>query len=156
VKLFPTDYLFQPFNAFNFHDLYWPITIGSLFWVIAAVVLYNVRTRRFHGHAPYLDMYEWILWTSFITFSLVVFVYAIFQFDFIFVPITLIGGIGTLVWVRFRRFPPIFEVYETRLAKMRYFTRSKYAHPEATIRPKAAGRSTRVRVAPSKRTRKRR
>jgi hypothetical protein len=60
------------------------------------------------------------------------------------------------VWVRFRRFPPIFAVYETRLAKMRYFTRSKYAHPEATIRPKPVARSTRVRVAPSKRTRKRR
>jgi hypothetical protein len=82
--------------------------------------------------------------------------YAIFAFDFFFVPITLAIGIGTLVWIRFLRFPPVFAVYETRLAKMRYFTRSKYAHPEATIRPKPTPRSTRVRVAPSKRTRKRR
>ena len=30
------------------------------------------------------------------------------------------------------------EVYEQKLAKQRYFTRSKFAHPEATIRPKGA------------------
>lgn len=155
MHLLPWEYLFQPFNAFNFHDLFWPLTVGSLFWVTATIVLYNVRTRRFHGHAPYLDMYEWLLWTGFITFSLVL-MYAIFAFDFFFVPITLVIGVATLVWVRFRRFPPVFAVYETRLAKMRYFTRSKYAHPEATIRPKPATRSTKVRVAPSKRTRKRR
>ncbi len=155
MHLLPWEYLFQPFTPFNFHDLFWPITIGSLFWGVAVVVLYNVRARRFHGHAPYLDMYEWLLWTGFISFSLVV-IYAIFQFDFFFVPITLAFGIGTLVWVRFRRFPPIFAVYETRLAKMRYFTRSKYAHPESTIRPKTDRPSRPIRVAPSKRTRKRR
>lgn len=155
MHLLPWEYPFLSFTSKNFHDLFWPITIAALFWVIAVIVLYNVRTRRFHGHGPYLDMYEWILWTGFITFSLVV-IYAIFAFDFFFVPITLIIGIGTLVWVRFRKFPPVFAVYETRLAKMRYFTRSKYAHPEATIRPKAERTSRPVRVAPSKRTRKRR
>ena len=155
MQLLPWEYLFEPFNPSLFPDLFWSVTVGSLFWLVAGIVLYNVRTRRFHGHAPYLDMYEWLLWTSFITFSLVV-MYAIFAFDWFFVPSTLIIGIGTLVWVRFRRFPPVFAVYETRLAKMRYFTRSKYAHPEATIRPKATPRTSRVRVAPSKRTRKRR
>ena len=47
-------------------------------------------------------------------------------------------GLAVMVWVRFVRFPPQFEVYELKLAKQRYFTRSKFAHPEATIRPKAA------------------
>ena len=51
----------------------------------------------------------------------------------------LVTGPGdVMIWVRFVRFPPLFEVYEQKLAKQRYFTRSKFAHPEATIRPKAA------------------
>src|SRR5664279_3831915 len=54
VHLLPWDYLDKPFNAFNFHDLFWPVTVGSLFWAVTTIVLYNVRTRRFHGHAPYL------------------------------------------------------------------------------------------------------
>ena len=158
MNLLPWEYLFLPFNARNFHDIFWPIVVAAGASLAITVVLYNVRTRRFHGHGPYLDMYEYILWTSLITFSLVVFVYSIFQFDFFFVPTTLVSGIGTLVWVRFRRVPPMFAAYETRLAKMRYFSRSKYAHPEATIRPRAertrSGRP--VRVGASKRNRKRR
>ena len=50
----------------------------------------------------------------------------------------LVAGLATLLWVRFVKFPPIFAVYDQKLAKQRYFTRSKFAHPEATIRPKAA------------------
>ena len=47
-----------------------------------------------------------------------------------------------MVWVRFVRFPPLFEAYEQKLAKQRYFTRSKFAHPESTIRPKGASSRT--------------
>jgi hypothetical protein len=156
VTLAPWQYLFLPFTSKNFHDTFWPIVVASIFWLVALIVLYNVRTRRLRGHPPYLDLYEWLLWTGLITFSLTT-VYAIFQFDFFFVPATLTIGLAMLVWIRFRRFPPIFATYATRLAKQRYFSRSKYAHPEATIRPKAARRGSRpVRVAPSKRARRRR
>ena len=61
----------------------------------------------------------------------------------------MIGGAAILIWIRFVRFPPIFEGYARRLARERYFTRSKYAHPEATIRTKStrtarSGRSTKA------------
>lgn len=156
MKLAPWEYVFLPFNSRNFHDLFVPIVVASIVWLIATVVLYNVRTRRLRSHAPYLDMYEWILWTGIITFSLVL-IYAVFVFDFFFVPLTLAIGVGMLVWIRFARFPPILAAYEVKLAKQRYFSRSKYAHPESTVRPKAARTSTKpVRVAPSKRSRKHR
>ena len=85
-------------------------------------------------------------------------IYAIFVFDFFFVPITLAIGLSTLVWIRFLRFPPIFAIYELKLAKQRYYSRSKFAHPKSTIRPKTTRQaaSKQVRVAPSKRSRKRR
>jgi len=155
VKLAPWDYLFLPFNSRNFHDLYVPIVAASLVWLVVLVALYNLRTRRLHGHPPYLDLWEWLLWTGVITFSLVI-IYAIFAFDFFFVPAALTIGLAVFVWIRFVRFPPIFATYQLKLAKQRYFSRSKYAHPEATIRPKASARSGSVRVAPSKRGRKRR
>ena len=41
---------------------------------------------------------------------------------------------ATLVWIRFLRFPPILAAYEPRLARERYFTKQKFADPEATIR----------------------
>ena len=156
MTLAPWEYLFQPFNTQSFHDIFWPIVVASIFWLIALIVLYNIRTGRLRGHPPYLDLYEWLLWTGLITFSLTL-VYAIFRFDFFFVPLTLAVGLGTMVWTRFWRFPPIFAAYSARLAKQRYFSRSKYAHPESTIRPKATRRGSRpVRVAPSKRARRRR
>ena len=62
---------------------------------------------------------------------------AVFNFYLIVLLVILITGLAVMVWVRFVRFPPIFEVYDQKLAKQRYFTRSKFAHPEATIRPKA-------------------
>ena len=157
MNVAPWEYVFQPFNSFEFHDLFWPIVAASILGLVFLVILYTVRTRRLHGHPPYLDMYEWLLWTGIITFSLVI-VYAIFQFDFFFVPTTLVLGLGTFVWIRFFKFPPAFAAYELKLAKQRYFSASKYAHPESTIRTKTARRAAGkpVRVAPSKRSRKRR
>ena len=43
-------------------------------------------------------------------------------------------GLATLVWIRFQRFPPILRAHEQRLARQRYFTKQKFADPEATIR----------------------
>lgn len=140
----PWEYLFVPFNDRNFPDLFHPIWIASLVLLVVLIVLYNVRTRTLHRHEPYLTMYEWLLWTGFITFSLLT-VGSIFVFEFVILVLTAVIGLGALVWIRFRRFPPILAAYERQLARQRYFTRSKYAHPESTIRPKAARRSRRRR-----------
>jgi len=118
--------------------------MASLILLIVLIVLYNVRTRQLHRHPPYLDLYEWLLWTGIITFSLLL-VESVFVFDFFLVLTTIVIGLGVLVWIRYRRFPPIMASYEHRLARQRYFSRSKFARPEATIRPKTARRSRRRR-----------
>ena len=144
MKLAPWDYFFISFNSTNFHDLFYPIWVGSLVLLVALVILYNVRTRQLRKHPPYLDLYEWLLWTGVITFGLLL-VYAVFVFDFIFVLVTILIGCGVFVWARFVRFPPMLAAYETKLAKARYFSRLKYAKPEATIRSKASKRNRRRR-----------
>ena len=136
MKLAPWEYLFESFNAFNFPDLFWPTVATSIVGLVVLVVLYNVRTRQLHRHRPYLDLYEWLLWTGISLFGLIL-VSAVFNFYIIVLLVILVTGLATLIWVRFVRFPPVFEIYEQKLAKQRYFTRSKFAHPEATIRPKA-------------------
>jgi hypothetical protein len=144
VTRLPWEYLFQPFDDRNFPDLFNPVWVASLVLLVVLVVMYNFRTRTLHRHEPYLTMYEWLLWTGFVTFSLLI-VGAIFKFDFLIVVLVAIIGLAALVWMRFRRFPPILAAYEQRLARQRYFSRSKYARPESTIRPKAARRSRRRR-----------
>lgn len=144
MKLLPWQYLFLPFNSRNFHDLFYPTWVGSLILLAAVVILYNVRTRQLRGHPPYLDLYEWLLWTGVITFGLLL-VYALFVFDFLFVIITIVGGLAVFVWVRFIHFPPILAAYEAKLARQRYFSRLKFAHPESTIRTKPATRPNRRR-----------
>ena len=144
VTLPPWNYLFLPFTSENFPDVFHPTWIASLVLLVGLIVLYALRTRRLHRHPPYLDMYEWLLWTGLITFALLL-VAAVFRFEFFLVLAIELIGLGTLVWVRFRRFPPMLAVYEQKLAKQRYFSRTKFARPEATIRPKAARRSRRRR-----------
>jgi hypothetical protein len=144
VKLLPWQYLFLPFNSRNFHDLFYPIALGSLVLLAILVILYNVRTRQLRGHAPYLDLYEWLLWTGVITFSLLL-VEAVFVFYFLFVIVTLGIGLAVFLWVRFIHFPPTLAVYEQKLARQRYFSRLKYAHPESTIRSKSTIRPNRRR-----------
>jgi hypothetical protein len=133
VTLAPWEYLFLAFNAGNFPDLFDPIWVSSLVFLVATVALYVIRTRQLHRHQPYLDLYEWLLWTGVIFFSLVL-VYAIFHFDFIIVIISLPVGLGLLVWIRFIRFPPQLRMYEAQLAKQRYLSKFRYAHPDATIK----------------------
>ncbi|MFL5679037.1 MAG: hypothetical protein ACJ77B_00380 [Chloroflexota bacterium] len=144
MKLLPWEYLFQPFSSHNFPDLFQPTWVASLVLLIVLVALYNIRTRALHRHPPYLDLYEWLLWAGIITFSLLL-VGAVFVFDFFLVLTTAIVGLAVMVWIRFRRFPPILSAYEHRLARQRYFSRSKFARPESTIRPKGARRSRRRR-----------
>jgi hypothetical protein len=89
-------------------------------------------------------MLEWLWWTGLITFSLIL-IEAVFVFEFFLVLSTLIIGVGTLVWIRFIRFPPFFAAYETRLAKERYYSKQKFATPDATIKKRAPGRQQRQR-----------
>ena len=139
----PWEYLFDvPFNSGNFPDLFHPTWIASLVLLVVLLILYTVRTRRLHRHAPYLDMWEWLLWTGLITFVLLI-VEAVFVFDFFLVVATAVIGLGTLWWVRFRKFPPILAAYEHRLARQHYFARSRSVKPEATIRQKPARRRRR-------------
>jgi hypothetical protein len=140
VLLPPWEYLFRPFNPHLFPDLFTPTWVASLVLLIGLVVIYNVRTKALHRHAPYLDLYEWLLWTSLTFFGLLL-TASLFAFDLILVLIIEAIGLAMLAWVRFVRFPPILDAYEHRLAKQRYFTKTKFARPEATIRPKAARRA---------------
>jgi hypothetical protein len=143
----PWEYLFEPFRASTkehpgFPDLFMPVWVASLVLIVVLVVMYVVRTRTLHRHRDYLDLYEWLFWTGLITFSLLL-VESVFAFDFFLVLTTIIVGLGTLVWIRFRKFPPILAAYEHRLARQRYFSRTKFQRPESTIRPKTARRARR-------------
>lgn len=140
----PWDYLFETFNSHFFPDIFHPTWIAAAVMLIVLAVLYYWQTRALHRHPPYLDMWEWIWWTGLITFSLLL-VEALFVFDYLLVLLTQIIGIGTLVWVRFVRFPPILRAYEAKLARERYFTRQRFAEPEATIRRRGGRRQTRRR-----------
>jgi hypothetical protein len=142
VKLFPWEYLWVPFSKENFPDLFNPIWIASLVLLAVLLVVYAVRTRQLHRHRLYLDMWEWILWTGLITFFLTV-MGALFVFDFAIELTILVAGLGVLAWVRFWRFPPLFEAYEVQLARQRYLARAKASKPEATIRTKTTKRRRR-------------
>jgi hypothetical protein len=144
VTLPPWEYLFTSFNSVNFPDLFHPTWIAAGILLIVLIVLYNVRTRRLHKHAPYLDLWEWLWWTGLITFGLLM-IEALFVFDFILVLATAIIGLGTLVWIRFFRFPPLLRAHEQRLARQRYYTKQKFAAPEATIRRRGGRRPPRRR-----------
>ncbi len=141
----PWEYLFESFNAFYFPDLFYQ-TVGRVDRRARrrSCVLYNVRTRQLHRHRPYLDLWEWLLWTGLITFSLLL-VGAVFAFDFFLVLATAVAGVATLVWIRFRRFPPIILAYERQLARQRYVSRQKASDPETTIRRRGGGRRQRRR-----------
>lgn len=140
MTLPPWDYLNIAFNDVNFPDLFNATWIFALIGAVATVVLYNVRTRQLRRHQVYLDLYEWILWAGVIFFFLIL-VFAVFHFIFLFVIVSIPIGVGILVWIRFVRFPPFLAAYETQLARSRYYSKQKFAHPEATIRPKRAARS---------------
>ena len=144
MTLPPWDYLFRSFASHNFPDLFHPTWIAALVLLVVLVILYNVRTRALHKHAPYVDLWEWLWWTGLITFVLLV-IESIFVFDFILVLATAVIGIGTLVWIRFFRFPPLLRAHEQRLARQRYFSKQKFADPEATIRRRGGRRPQRRR-----------
>jgi hypothetical protein len=142
VTLLPWEYFWLGFNKNNFPDLFDPTWIASLLLLAVLIGLYTVRTRALHRHRLYSEMWEWLLWTGIITFFLTT-IGALFQFDFLVELIILVTGLATLVWVRFRRFPPLFEAYEVQLARQRYLARTRATKPEATIRSKSVKRRRR-------------
>lgn len=142
MTLLPWEYLFQPFSSHDFPDLFHPTWIASAVLLAVLAVLYYVRTKALHRHQPYVDLWEWLWWTGLITFSLII-IEAVFVFDFFLVLLTQIIGLGTMVWIRFFRFPPILRAHEQRLARERYFTKQKFADPEATIRRRGGRRQQR-------------
>ena len=144
MTLAPWDYLFLSFNEDNFPDLFDPTWIASLVLLLTLGVLYTLRTRALRKHPPYLELWEWLWWTGLITFSLLI-IESLFVFDFFLVLVTEVIGIATLVWIRFRRFPPILAAHEVRLARERYYSKQKFADPEATIRKRASRRTQRRR-----------
>ena len=84
-----------------------------------------------------IAMSPWLWWTGLVTFSLII-VEAIFVFDYVLVLLTQVIGLGTMVWIRFVRFPPLLRAHEQRLARERYYSKQKFADPEATIRKRGS------------------
>ena len=138
MTLPPWEYLFTSFSSRNFPDIFHPTWIASLVLLVVLGIMYYTRSRALHKHPPYVDLWEWLWWTGLITFSLIA-VEALFVFDYILVLLTQVVGLGTLVWIRFVRFPPILRAHEQRLARERYYTKQKFADPEATIRKRSGG-----------------
>ena len=125
------------FNNDNF-PLIWQLTFMTAATILVlSVALYNFQGRRLHAYAVFLDLNEWLMWTS-VGIAALLIMYTIFSFDFIFVLPTMVGGAMLYIWIRFIHFPPLIASYEERLARQRYFQRTRTAHPEATIRAKAA------------------
>lgn len=125
------------FSDQNFPDLFYPVTIAALIFLVGTVVLYNVQLRRLHRHPPLVNLNEWLFWTGLTVFGLLL-VYAIFKFYFVFVLITLIVGIGTMIWIRWFRFPPLIKVYNGVRRREQYLSQKRYATAESTIRAKGA------------------
>jgi hypothetical protein len=139
--------LFLAFNDINFHRLWGPMWMMSIAFLFAIVVYYNFQNRRLRAYSVFLDLNEWLMWTTVGVFGLLL-LFTLFSFDFLFVLPTIVGGAIFFIWIRFVHFPPLIQAYEERLARQRYFQRSRVSHPEATIRPKA--------TAPAKAKRRRR
>jgi hypothetical protein len=139
LKKLPWDYFWTAFSPENFPDLFDPLWIASAVLLGVLIVLYVLRTRALHRHRLYLDMWEWLFWAGLVTFFLIV-VGALFKFDFAVILAILVGGLGTMAYARFRRYPPLFDAYEHQLARQRYLARTRQSRPEATIRQKTVRR----------------
>jgi uncharacterized membrane protein len=133
VRLLPWEYLFTRFSAHTLPDLYTPLWVATLVLLVGLIVLYNVRTRALHRHAPYLDMYEWLLWSGISLFGLLL-VAAIFNFYMIVLLVILVSGLAVMVWIRFIRFPPLLDPHPLD----RHFSRELIASDAARERPLAA------------------
>ena len=94
-------------------------------------------------------MWEWLLWTGISLFGLIL-VAAVFNFYLIVLLVILVTGLAVMVWVRFIRFPPLFEVVRAEAGQ------AALLHP-LEVRPSrvddpAEGRASRPRPAGAART----
>lgn len=128
------------FSPENFPDLFYPVSVAALVLLVVTVVLYNMQSRRLHHHPPLVALQEWLFWTGLAVFGLLL-VYAIFKFYFIFVLVTLVIGLGTLVWIRFFRFPPLIEIYNQALRRERFLSQKRFRDPDSTIRNRSKAKS---------------
>lgn len=136
MSRFVLDYLGRvEFTKQNFPDIYEPIWIASLIFLIGTVILYNVRSRQLHRYEPLRALQEWLLWTGLATFGLIL-VGTLFRFYFLFILIFILTGIAAFIWVRFFRFPPYIAAYNEQLRRARSFSQSRYKAAEATLRVK--------------------
>jgi hypothetical protein len=138
------DQLLIGFNKDNFKPLFDPTWQLSLALLVIGVIFYNFQGRRLRAYSVFLDLNEWLMWTTIGVFSLLL-MFSIFGFDFIFVLPTMVGGAALFLWIRFWHFPPMIRAYEERLARQRHFQRSKTSHPSETIRAKATSKPKRRR-----------
>ena len=132
------------FTTQNFPAIFQVTWQLSLALLVLGIIFYNFQGRRMHAYTVFLDLNEWLMWTTVGVFSLLL-MYSVFGFDFIFVLPTMVGGGLLFLWIRFWHFPPLIRAYEERLARQRYFQRSKTSHPSETIRSKAAAKPKRRR-----------
>ncbi len=121
------------FSPQNFGDLFYPVAVAALVFLVGSIILYNVQTRRLHHHPPLVALQEWLLWTGLAVFGLLL-VYCTFKFYFVFVLVTLIVGLAAFIWIRFFRFPPIIAAYNQALHRERFLSQKRYRDPDATIR----------------------
>jgi hypothetical protein len=138
------DLLLTAFNDGNFHRLWAPAWQISVAFLALVFFFYNFQSRRLRAYSVFLDLNEWLMWTTLGVFGLLL-MFTVFGFDFIFVLPTMVAGATLFIWIRFIHFPPLIRAYEERLARQRYFQRSRISHPEATIRAKAAPKTKRRR-----------
>ena len=132
------------FNQQNFPAIFQTTWELSATLLVVGIIFYNFQGRRMHAYSVFLDLNEWLMWTSVGVFSLIL-MFSVFNFDFIFVLPTMVGGAILFLWIRFWHFPPLIQAYEERLARQRYFQRSRTSHPSETIRAKAAAKPKRRR-----------
>lgn len=133
--------LLTKFNSVLFRDIFYPISFAAFILLIAAIVLYNVRTRQLHRHPPLVALQEWLLWTAITVFGLIL-VCAIFSFWFLIVIGTIVVGCATFIWIRFVRFPPLIEGYNNQLRRARYYSQQRYKTAEATMRTRKSAAAT--------------
>ena len=142
MTLQPWEYLFLPWRPENFADIYWPVVGATVLFLVGQLIVYNVRTRQLRRFEPLVGMQEWFLWTGLITFGLLL-VMSLFRWYFLLVVATLAIGLGVYAWTRYRYFPPQIAAYNQQLRRTRFFTQTKYKHPEATIRQRPQKRRRR-------------
>ncbi|HWH23591.1 MAG TPA: hypothetical protein VNW68_01735 [Candidatus Limnocylindria bacterium] len=144
MRLDALEYLRIEFDRQSFPDIFTPIWVAALVFLVGQVILYNVRTRQLHRHEPLRTLQEWLLWTGLVVFGLIL-TGTVFRFYFLFILLFIGIGLAAFVWIRFVRFPPLIAAYNEQLRRARFQSQSRCRHPEATVRARRTRGSRRRR-----------